>query len=529
VNDFPWLSLMIAVPVVGAVVVQALPRRLDVSVPKQVALGFSLLTLLLGVVIASGYEPDGGMQFTEQHEWIKSFGAHNAVGVDGIGLTLVLLTVIQTPVVILASWNDADVPAADGPAVRVGPRWSPNAFFAWMLAMEGLAVGVFAATDVFLFYVFFEATLIPIYFLVGGYGGPQRARAAVKFLLYSLLGGLIMLASVIGLYVESAQHQGDRAQGGPTYLLSELSKIDFGTDVGRWMFVGFFVAFAIKAPMFPVHTWLPDTTENATPGTSVLLVSVLDKIGTFGMIRFCLELFPEASRWATPVVVTLAVISILYGGLMAIGSNNIPRLIGYSSISHFGFIVLGIFVMNSQGLSGANLYMFNHGLSTGALFLVTGFLISRRGSALISDFGGVEKVAPVLAGLFLLAGLSSLSLPGLSPFVSEFLVIVGTFSYSAVAVAFAVIGIVLVAIYILLMYQRTMTGPPRPEVVGMRDLGTREIVALAPVFVLIVGLGFFPKPLLSVINPSVDHTMSQVDRHDPAPTVAEKTPEGAHE
>jgi NADH-quinone oxidoreductase subunit M len=398
-----------------------------------------------------------------------------------------------------------------------------------MLAMEGLAVGVFAATDVFLFYVFFEATLIPVYFLVGGYGGPQRARAAVKFLLYSLAGGLIMLASVVGLYVESAKHQGDRAHGGATYLVSELAKIDFGTDAGRWLFLGFFVAFAIKAPMFPVHTWLADTTQQATPGTSVLLVSVLDKIGTFGMIRFCLELFPEASRWATPGVVTLAVISVIYGALMAIGSDNIPRLIGYTSISHFGFIVLGIFVMNSQGLSGANLYMFNHGLSTAALFLVTGFLISRRGSALISDFGGVEKVAPVLAGVFLLAGLSSLSLPGLSPFVSEFLVIVGAFSHSEVAAAFAVTGIVLAAIYILLMYQRTMTGPTREEVRGLPDLGVRELAALAPVLVLIVGLGFYPKPLLSVINPSVDHTMSQVDKHDPAPTVAEHSPEGAHE
>jgi len=512
-TDFPWLSLLIAVPIVGAVVVQALPRRANPAAPKQIALGVSLVTLVLGLVMASGYESDGGMQFTEQHEWIKSFGAHYAVGVDGIGLTLVLLTLILTPVVLLASWNDGD----DG-------RWSPNAFFAWMLAMEGLAVGVFSATDVFLFYVFFEATLIPIYFLVGGYGGADRARAAVKFLLYSLAGGLIMLAAVIGVYVESA-----KTSGGATYLVSELAKLDFGTDTERWLFVGFFVAFAIKAPMFPVHTWLPDTTQNATPGTSVLLVSVLDKIGTFGMIRFCLELFPEASRWATPVVVTLAVISIIYGALMAIGSDNIPRLIGFTSVSHFGFIVLGIFVMNSQGLSGANLYMFNHGLSTAALFLVTGFLISRRGSALISDFGGVEKVAPVLAGVFLVSGLSSLSLPGLSPFVSEFLVIVGAFSHSEVAAAFAVSGIVLAAIYILLMYQRTMTGPTRDEVKGMPDLGTREIAALAPVLLLIVVLGFFPKPLLSVINPSVDHTMSQVDKHDPAPTVAEQSPEGAHE
>lgn len=512
-NDFPWLSLLIAVPVLGSIAVTALPRRAAGAAPKQIALGVSLLALVLGIVMAVGYEADGGTQFTEQHEWIKSFGAHYAVGVDGIGLTLVMLTLILTPVVILASWNDGDA-----------GRWSVNAFFAWMLALEGLAVGVFAATDVFLFYVFFEATLVPIYFLVGGYGGPERARAAVKFLLYSLAGGLIMLAAVIGLYVESA-----KTDGGATYLVSELSQLELGTEVGRWLFLGFFVAFAVKAPMFPVHTWLPDTAENATPGTSVLLVSILDKIGTFGMIRFCLELFPEASRWATPVVVTLAVISVLYGAFMAIGSDNIPRLIAYTSISHFGFIVLGIFVMNSQGLSGANLYMFNHGLSTAALFLVTGYLISRRGSALISDFGGVEKVAPVLAGIFLLAGLSSLSLPGLSPFVSEFLVIVGAFGYSEVAAAFAVIGIVLAAIYILLMYQRTMTGPTRTEVAGMRDLGTREVVALAPVLLLIVALGFFPKPLLDVINPAVDHTLTQVDKHDPAPTVAEENAEGAHE
>jgi NADH-quinone oxidoreductase subunit M len=515
-NDFPWLSVMLFLPILGAIVLVALPASLGSTLPKQVALGTSLATLVVGAVMAIRYDPDSGarFQFTEQTEWIKSFGAHYALGVDGVGLTLVILTAILTPVVILASWNDGD-----------NGRWSAKAFFAWMLALEGLAIGVFAATDVFLFYVFFEATLIPVYFLIGGYGGANRARAAVKFLLYSLAGGLIMLASVIGLYVESA-----KTKGGATYLVTELAKIDFGTDVGRWLFLGFFVAFAIKAPMFPVHTWLPDTAENATPGTSVLLVSVLDKIGTFGMLRFCLELFPEASKWATPVVVVLAVISIIYGAFMAIGSNNIPRLIAYTSVSHFGFIVLGIFVMNSQGLSGANLYMFNHGLSTAALFLVTGFLISRRGSAMISDFGGVEKVAPVLAGIFLISGLASLGLPGLSPFVSEFLVIVGTFSYSHVAAAFAVSGIVLAAIYVLFMYQRTMTGPTRDEVTEMKDLGTREIAALAPVLLLIVLLGFFPKPLLSVINPAVDHTLERVQKHDPAPEVdTQSLQEGANQ
>jgi len=519
-NDFPWLSVLLLLPIVGAVAVTALPAGVAPALPKQLALGTSLVTLVIGAVMAIRYDAGSSeqFQFTEQADWIKSFGAHYALGVDGVGLTLVMLTLILAPVVILASWNDGD-----------NGRWSPKAFFAWMLALEGLSVGVFAATDVFLFYVFFEATLIPVYFLIGGYGGVNRARAAVKFLLFSLAGGLIMLVSVIGLYVESA-----KTEGGATYLVTELAQIDFGTDVGRWLFLGFFVAFAIKAPMFPVHTWLPDTTASATPGTSVLLVSVLDKIGTFGMIRFCLELFPEASRWATPVVVVLAVVSVVYGAFMAIGSDSIPRLIAYTSVSHFGFIVLGIFVMNSQGLSGANLYMFNHGLSTAALFLVTGFLISRRGSALISDYGGVEKVAPVLAGIFLVAGLSSLSLPGLSPFISEFLVIVGAFAYSEVAAAFAVTGIVLAAIYILFMYQRTMTGPTRDEVAGMKDLDLREIASLAPVLLLIVILGFFPKPVLDVVNPAVDHTLSRVDKHDRAPEVepvqdSGQLQEGAHE
>ena len=501
--SFPWLTVLIAVPLVGAVVVSLLPKRVDGALAKQVALGVSVLTLAIAAVIGVGYDVGGGFQYTEEVTWISAFGAHYALGVDGIGLTLVLLTVILSPVVMLASWDDGDA-----------GRWSVNSFFAWMLALEGLAIGVFAATDVFLFYVLFEATLIPIYFLIGGFGGARRSYAAIKFLLYSLLGGLLMLASVIGLYVVSAD-----SKFGPTYLLSELSQIPIDQTAGRWLFLGFFIAFAIKAPMFPVHTWLPDATAAGTPGTSVLLVSILDKIGTFGMIRFCLGLFPEASQWATPVVLVLAVVSVLYGALVAIGQDSIPRLIAYTSVSHFGFIVLGIFVLNSYGQVGSTLYMFNHGLSTAALFLVTGFLIRRRGSQLISDFGGVEKVAPVLAGIFLVAGLSSLSLPGLSPFVSEFLVLVGTFAHNWWFAVFATLGIVLAALYILLMYQRTMTGPPVPAVAGMRDLGLREVSALAPLLVLIVLLGFYPKPLTAIIDPAVKDTLQQVGVSDPAPDV----------
>ncbi len=502
--SFPWLTTALLLPIVGAVVVAVLPKGGRAALPKMVALGFSLATLVVVAIVALGFDTGGArFQFSEEHEWIRAFGAHYALGVDGIGLTLVLLTAILSPVVILASWNDGD----EG-------RWGARAFFAWMLALEGLAIGVFSATDVFLFYVLFEATLIPIYFLIGGFGGPRRSYAAVKFLLFSLFGGLLMLASVVGLYVVSAS-----SPTGPTYLLSELSKVSIDQNTARWLFVGFFIAFAIKAPMVPVHTWLPDAAEEGSPGTSVLLVSILDKIGTFGMIRFCLQLFPEASQWATPVVLVLAVVSVLYGALAAIGQKSIPRLIAYTSVSHFGFIVLGIFVLNSYGQTGSMLYMFNHGLSTAALFLVSGFLISRRGSRLIPDFGGVEKVAPVLAGIFLVAGLSSLSLPGLSPFISEFLVLLGAFTHNPWYASFAVLGIVLAALYILLMVQRTMTGPTVPAVAGFKDLNVREITALAPLLVLIVLLGFYPKPLTSIINPAVADTLQQVGVKDPAPAV----------
>jgi NADH-quinone oxidoreductase subunit M len=474
------------------------------ELPKQVALGASLVAFAVSVEVAVMYDVDGGFQFVEQHEWIAAFGANYSVGVDGLGLVLVLLTTILTPVVILASWNDGD-----------HGRWSNNAFFAWMLALSGLAIGVFIATDVFLFYVLFEATLVPIYFLIGGFGGARRSYAAVKFLLYSLFGGLLMLASVVGLYVVSAD-SGD----GPSYLLEDLMALDIGETTGRWLFLGFFIAFAVKAPMWPVHTWLPDAASEGTPGTSVLLVSVLDKIGTFGMMRFCLGIFPEASEWATPVVMALAVFSVIYGALLAVGQEDIRRLIAYTSISHFGFIVLGIFALTSQGGAGSALYMFNHGLSTAALFLVTGFLISRRGSKLIGDYGGVEKVAPVLAGTFLLAGLSSLSLPGLSPFVSEFLVLVGTFTVSKTAAVIATLGIVLAALYILYMYQRTMTGPVRESTKDMPDLRVREVVALAPLLVLIVVLGLYPKPVLDTLNPTVDSILEHVGVSDPQPTVA---------
>ncbi len=503
-TSLPWLSILAALPILGAVAVLFAPR--GPALPKQLALGVSAVALVISLVMALQFEAGGGFQFVEKHQWIQAFGAYYAVGLDGLGLLLVLLTTILTPVVILAAWHDAD----EG-------RWSVNSFFAWMLALEGLSIGVFAATDVFLFYVLFEATLIPIYFLIGGVGGARRSYAAVKFLLFSLFGGLLMLASVVGLYVVSSN-----SASGPSYLLQDLMDASISQSTGRWLFAGFFIAFAVKAPMWPVHTWLPEAASEATPGTSVLLVSILDKIGTFGMMRFCLGIFPEASRWASPVVIALAVFSVLYGALLAIGQNDIRRLIAYTSVSHFGFIVLGIFAMTQQAQAGAALYMFNHGLSTAALFLVTGFLVSRHGSKMITDYGGVEKVAPVLAGTLLVAGLSSLSLPGLSPFVSEFLVLAGTFTTSITAAVLATLGIVLAALYILLMYQRTMTGPLRESTSSLPDLRPREVAAMAPLLALILVLGFFPKPALDVLNPTVEKILDHVGVSDPQPTVAQE-------
>ena len=379
-------------------------------------------------------------------------------------------------------------------------------------------VGVFAARDVFLFYVFFEAMLVPVYFLIGFFGGPNRRYAAVKFFLYSLFGGLVMLVGVIALYVQGP--------GGPDgFLTSNLVGIDFSnTATERLIFLAFFIAFAIKAPMWPVHTWLPDAAAEAPAGVSVLLVGVLDKVGTFGMLTLCLPLFPEASKWAVPVVLVLACVSVIYGALLAIGQSDIKRLIAYTSISHFGFIVLGIFAMTSYGQSGSALYMVNHGFSTAALFLVAGMLIARRGSARIEDYGGLQRSTPLLAGVFLVSGLSSLALPGLSSFVSEFLVLVGTFTRYPAAAVVATVGIILAALYILLTYQRMFTGPKKEYAAAWRDLDVREAFVVAPLVAVIIALGFFPKPVLDVLNPAVDRTMTQVGATDPQPTVVGVTP-----
>jgi NADH-quinone oxidoreductase subunit M len=559
------------VPLVGSIVVFALPRG-RVLLAKQLTLLFSLATLgvTIGLCFAFDDTSPERFQFVTSYEWIRALGVSFSLGVDGIALVLIALTAVLVPAIVIASWNDrdrlvdAEAPATAGVAARAAApagvvrrsaggvgtttavldrpaddndadilsasdtvlvtdadtapprvpgtrRGQPKTFFGLLLLLEMMMIGVFAATDVFLFYVFFEAMLIPMYFLIGSFGGPRRQYAAVKFLLYSLLGGLIMLASVIGLYFATSAR---------TFDFSQLVAGNIDPGLQKWLFLGFFIGFAIKAPLVPFHTWLPDAGAEAPVGGAALLVGVLDKVGTFGFLRYCLPLFPDASRYFAPMVLVLSVVGILYAALLAMGQKDMKRLVAYTSVAHFGFICLGIFAFTTQALSGATFYMVNHGLSTGALFLIVGMLIARGGSRMVADYGGVQKVAPILAGLFLVIGLSALALPGMSTFISEFLVLLGTFSRHPAYAVVATLGIILAALYILLLIQRTMHGPPRGLATrGFRDLVGREVWAIAPLIALILFLGVYPKPVLDMINPAVARTMQDAGQTDPAPAV----------
>ena len=504
-TTIPWLTILGVLPLVGALVLLALPRD-NARLIKQVALVFSLAALVFTVVMGLQFDADStaAFQFVESYPWIPAFGISYSLGVDGIGLVLVALATTLVPVTILAGWNDVE----DGRNVK--------GYFAMILVLETLMIGVFSATDVFLFYVLFEVMLIPIYFLIGRYGGPNRAYAATKFLIYSLVGGLHMLAALIGLYVVSAQQLG---QG--TFDFAALVGLDIDPTTQKILFLGFFIAFAIKAPLWPFHTWLPDAAKESTPATAVLLIGVLDKVGTFGMIRYLLPIFPSASEFYAPIIIAMAVIGIIYGALVALGQTDMKRLFAYSSMSHFGFIALGIFVFTTWSMTGSTLYMLGHGLATAAVFLTAGFLMQRAGgSSAIATYGGVNKVAPVLAGFFLFAVMSAIALPGLASFVGEFLVLLGTFSRYVVVAVIASLGIVLAAAYGLRLYQKVATGPESPHVEGMRDLGGREVTSLVPVVLLTIVLGVFPAPVLNVVNPAVDRVMDSIGMTDPAPALA---------
>jgi NADH-quinone oxidoreductase subunit M len=513
-TGFPLLLALLLWPLVGAVIV-ALVRGSD-RTAKLAALGFSVVEFALAVVSIFVYHSSGArLQFSGSATWISSFGVHLSFGMDGIALVMVLMIAFLVPVVLGASWSE-----------RLPEGRSAGGFFALILTLEALMIGVFAATDVFLFYVLFELMLIPMYFLIGSYGGVNRRYAAVKFFLYSFLGGLLMLASAIGTwsYVQSVTGKGtfDWAT-----LTSVVSHAPLGTQI--WLFMGFFFAFAIKAPLVPFHTWLPDAVAESPVGVGVLLVGVLDKVGIYGFLRYNLELYPAASKVLAPLLLVLAVIGVLYGSILAAGQSDMKRFAAYVSIAHFGFIALGVFAFTSQSLVGAVSYMVNHSVSTGMLLLVIGMVIARGGSVRVEDYGGMAKVTPILSGMLFLAGLTTLSLPGTNSFVSEFLVLIGSFQTEPVYTILATVGMVLAALYVLWLYQRVMQGPVRGNALvsvaggpgaatdpalgarrGIRDLGGRERWVLAPLVILVLLLGFYPKPLLDIVGPSVGATLQQV-------------------
>jgi NADH-quinone oxidoreductase subunit M len=498
-NELPLLSALVAVPLIGAVIVASI-RRENADAARWTALGVSGAVAVLAALVAVGFDYSAGapwLQFTESYAWIDAWDLNLSWGIDGIALLLVILTAGLTPIAMLAAWRDLD-----------SVKRSVPAFFALILALEAAMLATFLASNVLLFYFFFEAMLVPMYFLIGSYGtGQKKQYAAVKFFLYNLLGGLLMLVAVIALWVNN---------GGvfDWQTLVDAEPMAAGT-LQNWLFLGFFLAFAIKAPFFPFHTWLPDAGGAPPAAAAALLVGVMDKIGTFAILRYCIPLFPDATKTFAPWVIGMSVIGVLYAAFVAIGQTDLKRLVAYTSIAHFGFIGIGIFAFTQEAATGAVLYMFNHGLATGLLFMVVGFLTIRRGSAQIADYGGAAKTLPLLAGIFLFAGLASLSLPGTAPFISEFLVLLGafngTFGGNEPVAVLATLGIILAAAYVIWMYQRTMQGTRNPvldEMPGMkRDLTVREKALVAPLVIAILVFGFYPQPLIDAAQPAVDNTL----------------------
>jgi NADH-quinone oxidoreductase subunit M len=478
-----WLTITLFLPLAGAVLVLLIPARSE-RAARPVAVLAAVATFAVSLGILTEFESSAqGFQLLERAEWVPSLGLQYLVGVDGISLFLVLITTFLFPIAVLASWRD---------------ERSPRALMASLLALETFVLGTFMALDLLLFFLLFEATLFPGYLLIAGWGGERRAPAALKFFLYTMAGSAFLFLAVLFLFFRSGAGGAD-----PTFEFEALREVAAGLPVetGRWLFLGFLVAFAVKAPIVPVHAWQPDAYTEAPAGSLLVLAGVLPKIATYGLIRFNLGLFPEASRYFSDLVAILALVGIVYGAVVAIVQTDLKRLVAYSSISHVGFIVLGIFAFNQQALSGATLYMVNHALSTGALFLLVGMLYERTRTRDLARMGGVAQVTPRMATALLIVALASAGLPGLNNFVSEFLVILGAFSANAAWGAIAAVAVLLSAIYLLWAYQRAMHGPVREEHTGARDLSRLEYAVLVPVIAAIAFLGVYPKPVLDQIDP----------------------------
>jgi NADH-quinone oxidoreductase subunit M len=483
-TDFPWLTALIFLPLIGAAAVFLVKD----TTARFIALAVTVADVLISLPLWWLFEASSAhMQFVESAVWITSPSIHYRLGLDGISLPLVIMTTVLMPLCILISWHSIQS--------RV------RSFMAMLLIMEGAMIGVFSALDFVLFYVFWEAMLIPMYLLIGVWGGPNRLYAAIKFFLYTLAGSVLLLVAILVLYF----------QGGHTFDILQLSQASYSKSLQFWLFLAFFAAFAVKVPMFPFHTWLPDAHVEAPTAGSVILASVLLKMGTYGFLRFSLPMLPDASQAFTPLMVVLSIIAIIYGAYMALAQADLKKLIAYSSVSHMGFVTLGLFMFNIQGIEGAVMQMVNHGITTGGLFLCVGVIYERTHSRQIADNIGLTKPMPRYATFLVIFALSSLGLPGTNSFVGEFMVLVGTFLWSKIATAFASLGIILAAAYLLWMVQRVAFGVPAPHMLPkLRDTDLRETVTLVPLVMLIFLIGLFPNPMLTRMHSSVEKVIARV-------------------
>ena len=489
----PMLTLITFLPAAGAFLLLLLPREREAMI-RGSTFGIAALTLFLSLLLFVGFEPGTAeMQFMEEADWIPSLGIRYKLGIDGISLFLVLLTTFLTAIAVLSSFSVTE---------RL------KEYMLAMLLLETGMVGVFVALDLVLFYVFWEATLLPMYFLIGIWGGPRRVYATIKFVLYTMAGSLLMLVAIIALALLHA-----RAVGEYTFDLLALTHLSIPPETQFWFFSAFAIAFAIKVPLFPFHTWLPDAHVEAPTAGSVLLAGVLLKMGTYGFLRFALPLFPQATFTFLPWISTLAIIGIIYGAAVTMVQLDLKSLVAYSSVSHLGFVMLGMFALNQAGMVGSLLQMVNHGLSTGALFLLVGMIYERCHTRMITDFGGLFRVIPLYGAVFVFVALSSIGLPGLNGFVGEFLILLGTFQTSPLYALLAVTGIIWAAWYMLSMLRRVLFGPlTHPGHRTLQDLTWRERVILVPVLFLIVWIGVYPAPFLHRMEASVRHVTAQVEQ-----------------
>ena len=490
--DCPILTIVTFLPLFGAIILLFINGEKQERI-KRVALAIAVIDFIISLPLFILFKSDTSeFQFVQNVPWIKEFGISYHVGIDGISLFLFLLTSFLSLICILASWNIKD---------RI------KEYMIAMLILQTGMLGVFISLDLFLFYTFWELMLIPMYLIIGVWGGPRRIYATIKFFVYTMAGSVLMLVAIIFLYF---MHH--KATGEYTFDLLKIYNLDIPLGAQFWLFLAFFFAFAIKVPMFPFHTWLPDAHVEAPTAGSVILAGVLLKMGTYGFVRFSLPLFPYASHQFVPLITWLAVAGIIYGALVAMVQQDLKKLVAYSSVSHLGFVMLGIFVFNIQGMEGGILQMINHGLSTGALFLIVGMLYERRHTRMIADYGGVTKKMPILAVFFMVATLSSIGLPGLNGFVGEFLVLLGTFKSNILIAVIATSGVILSACYMLWMFQRVMFNKiTNPENNKLKDINKRELALLLPITILIFWIGIYPKPILSRMDVSVNHLLTQVD------------------